>query len=59
MHQCISTIWDNPSLWWESDKVKNVLSETFDKIGNPFNINWIGKWKEELDKYNVRFYWIY
>ena len=46
----LNNIWDNPSLWWESDKVKNVLSETFDKIGNPFNINWIRKWKEELDK---------
>lgn len=46
----LNNIWDNPMLWWESDKVKNILSETFDKIGNPFNINWIVEWKKELGK---------
>lgn len=46
----LNDIWENPYLWWHSEKIRTNLNKIHEYVGNPSNKNWLKVWKENLDK---------
>ena len=52
----INSIWDNPSDWWNSDKVLNVRKKFMNEFAMTSSKS-VNKWEKELEKiYKMHFY---